>query len=278
MRSIENDCKERCRALSAELTERVTEVTALRDEVQKAKEAGQGALSRERAKAEAAKLALRAELEQSHEDALREAVELERLRGNERRNKAVAEAEARANEIQRAQELERVAEQTRSRAEAAAQNQQRMNEAALSSYAAELRSLRESLGAKKSSLLPGSAPAGGCVVAVPGSYVSAFAFGFRDTTALLMIGILICCAAARSALESTAPEAARFIAFGSGSLGGRFAIRFQWRSTQHQPARRGTPRKPQCCRPSCIEPDGLAKSTRWHCPCRWRNCRTSTCR
>jgi hypothetical protein len=174
VRTIQNDCEEKCRAINAELAERAAEVSTISGEVQAVKQAGQAALCRESAKADAAMLAMRAELERVHEEALREALELERARANEQRHKAVAEVEARAREEQRTRELEYAAQQARSRAEAVAQDQQRTNQAALSSYAAELNSLRESLGAKKSSLLPGSQsiPAAGRGMAAPDPYVS----------------------------------------------------------------------------------------------------------
>lgn len=116
-------------------------------------------------------LAMRAELERSHEEALREALTLERLRANEHRYKAVAEVEAKAREAERTRELEHASQQARIRAEAAAQDQQRMAQAALAAYAAELSSMRESLGAKKHSLLPSSKSAPG--LSAPDAYVSA---------------------------------------------------------------------------------------------------------
>ena len=170
IRRIESECEEKCKALNAELAERVAEVATISGQVQAAEQAGQAALDRERAKANAELLAMRADLERKNEEALREGIERERARGNEQRHKAVAEVEARAREEQRTRELEHATQQARNRAEVAAQDQQRMNQAALSSYAAELNALRESLGAKKSSLLPGSQAGRG--MAAPDPYVS----------------------------------------------------------------------------------------------------------
>lgn len=99
-------------------------------------------------------LALRSELELRHDEGLREALALERAQANEARVKAVAEGERRAREEQRQREIELASQQARARAAATAQEQQRANHMALSSYAAELTSLRESLGAKKTALLP----------------------------------------------------------------------------------------------------------------------------
>lgn len=156
IRNVESHCEDKCRTMESELAERVAELATITGAVEAAKQAGQALLSRESAKAEAAMLAMRTELERAHEEALREAVKLERARATAERHKAVAEVEARSREAERSRELEHAAQQARSRAEAAVQDQQRMNQATLASYTAELTALRESLGAKKSSLLPGN--------------------------------------------------------------------------------------------------------------------------
>jgi chromosome segregation ATPase len=172
VRRVEADCEEKCRAISTELTERVAEIATISGQVEAANRAGADALSRESAKASAAMLAMRADLERSHEEAMREAMALERSRANEQRLKAVAEVEAKGRAAERAREMEHAALAARNRAEQQARDQQQMNQAALSSYATELSALRESLGAKKSALLPRGAAAGAGGGAAPDPYVS----------------------------------------------------------------------------------------------------------
>jgi hypothetical protein len=114
-----------------------------------------------------------------------------------------------------------------------AHDQQRMNQAALSSYAAELHALRESLGAKKSSLLPGSQSisAGERATAAPDLYVSTSQLAvacFSTWTAAGMTRFRARHGSGRDGLLTLiavfASEHPRLVTIGSSSLGGRLAF------------------------------------------------------
>ena len=137
-------------------------------------------MAREAAKAAAANLAMRAELERQSEESLREALALASARANEAKLSAVAAVESKMREEMRSREMERSAEDARSRAAAVAAQQHLANQQALSSYSAELTALRDSLGAKRGALLGRDGVGAGGSAGVSGRLaVSAWEGGLR---------------------------------------------------------------------------------------------------